>query len=39
MLSRSDLLEAHGSRLVATWKAERTFDLRRGWGAAPAQKP
>jgi chloride channel protein, CIC family len=34
MISRSDLLEAHEPRLVATWKAERTFDLRPGRTAA-----
>ena len=34
ILSRSDLLEAHEPRLDATWKAERTFDLRRAWSAA-----
>jgi len=39
MISRSDLLEAHEPRLVATWKAERTFDLRPGRTAASSQNP
>jgi H+/Cl- antiporter ClcA/CBS domain-containing protein len=39
MISRSDLLEAHEPRLIATWKAERTFDLRPGRTAASSQNP